>query len=742
MRSFSFTSLLPRARRAQQQLRARLQAWPTPLRLLMLLVASFSILVAYVSEVRYWALADPVVDTGQSNQILYTTIFDHRLFYYPWGWLSTQGSYFGGHFAPFLFVLLPLYAPFPTPETLLALQAVALGLAAFPLYGFARRRLGSDRQALGIAAIYLAAPLTLAGTWDGFHLEAFLPFFFFSAFYEAERKEWRRFLLFYIAGLCVIETVLPFALVYLSIWGLQLWLKRPFRFRIGGDPERRTVLAAFGITVGWVIASQVVIEHFTPYGGFLGGTVSFAWVILGSHSGAGIFTQAALHPGRALLALSFDAGTKVLYLLVLLGCLSFFPLFGQWKYLFAAGTWLAMSLLSDWNAFYTLGVQYLYYPLVFLIGGLPGGINQLARVANKVRELWRSQKWAVRSTSALRPPPASSRGALVAVGVAVALGSSSVMGVFVTPTPSYYFPSVPTGWPTPSQHEAYLEEVLHMIPRNAFVATTQDLLAPISDSDHAYLIPVRPPPGANDSNLNFTVMPLVRHDVDAAKYILLDYSNVSSLLSATFLFQYADLSGFGIRAAVQGIYLYEKGWTGPPERWVPMQLTLGARSVIPGDAGVVPGSSPGGPPVLYHPAGEQNGTLIWRDAWPQSPILLAPGLYQLTYVLAYSSSVRGLQAHVALSAARGVLGVGPLSIGGVPVPSWRSEFFQERGYYDPLGSLALDVPPGGALSGWGNLSVSLSWAQPGFLQDQGWVDNPDVALALTSITLVQSQVYP
>ena len=74
-------------------------------------------------------------DLGIFNQAFSTTIHQHR-FFYETGDLSfnPNGNFFGVHFSPILFILLPFYAIYPSPETLLVMQTVILALGALPVY--------------------------------------------------------------------------------------------------------------------------------------------------------------------------------------------------------------------------------------------------------------------------------------------------------------------------------------------------------------------------------------------------------------------------------------------------------------------------------------------------------------------------------------------------------------------------------------------------------------------------------
>ena len=69
------------------------------------------------------------LDLSIINNVLYNTLHGNTLY------SSIQGhSYLGDHFTPILFLILPVYAIYQSPITLLVLQTIFLGLAALPIY--------------------------------------------------------------------------------------------------------------------------------------------------------------------------------------------------------------------------------------------------------------------------------------------------------------------------------------------------------------------------------------------------------------------------------------------------------------------------------------------------------------------------------------------------------------------------------------------------------------------------------
>src|SRR5947207_1998400 len=108
---------------------------------------------------RYYTFHTFAWDLGVYSQGLFTTAHANGFF------LSTPdqpnnpgGSLFGVHFAPVLFLLVPLYWLVPSPATLLVVQSFALGSGAPILFRLVRSRLPSDRVAAVFAFGYLLNP--------------------------------------------------------------------------------------------------------------------------------------------------------------------------------------------------------------------------------------------------------------------------------------------------------------------------------------------------------------------------------------------------------------------------------------------------------------------------------------------------------------------------------------------------------------------------------------------------------
>jgi hypothetical protein len=115
------------------------------------LAALYALLFLVVSKERYDTFAFRDQDLAQHAQALWALLHGSTH-------ISIFGvSFLGNHLHWATFALAPLYAMFPTPFLLLAVQTLALAAGAIPLFWIAERRLGG-RLAVAVVAAYLLYP--------------------------------------------------------------------------------------------------------------------------------------------------------------------------------------------------------------------------------------------------------------------------------------------------------------------------------------------------------------------------------------------------------------------------------------------------------------------------------------------------------------------------------------------------------------------------------------------------------
>jgi uncharacterized membrane protein len=674
---------------------------------LLLAVAAFGAFVGWVWSTRYWAFQTATWDLGVYHQAIYTTLFDHRLFYYtadlPAG---TNGNLFASHFSPFLGLLLPFYALAPNPSGLLVLQAVGLAAGAIPVYALARRHLGGGAWPALFAGVYLLSPLTIGTGWYDFHPEAFLPVTALTAIYFYEERRLWPFLGAWVLTLSVIETIAPFLLVLSGVGLVSALLRR----RTLEPAERRSEiilnLVALAAAAAWLGLAAVVTFTFSSAGGTFGPGYANAWSILGARSILSVYPTALLSPGSAAAALQHDSSLKLLYVVVVYGGLGFLPLFGRVRYQLPALAWIGLAALSNHVGYYVVNDQYLGYLIPFLFPAAIGGVAW-----------WRSVR--------LRPFHTGLRAPAVA-GVLVAglLLTSAVVSPFLA-VPAGSFNAVPHGLPTVTTADDVAHQVIEMIPAGAPVFTTTFLFPEVSDRADAYVLPM--------SSLfinNGTFQGTVGQYVNESQYVLVDY--LVDFTGAWVLTETANLTGFGLEAAADGAYLWERGWTGPPELWVPFNESV-AGGALDHDLGVVDTSN-AGPfgPSLDHPAALGSGE-FWLGPTIED---LPPGTYRVTAEAQVTATNPGTQVSLALLD-HGVgivvktLAVSPTS------RDYAFTFTPAPGPANVLVNLSASWAGAGNSTFPVDWSYTLPWTGPGFFQTEGWVVSGSASERLYGVSVVQ-----
>jgi uncharacterized membrane protein len=144
-------------------------------------------------------------DLGLFDQIFWNTTQGR-----PWESTMSLGqplphSYFSDHFSPAYLLVVPFYAVFPYPQTLLVIQTLMLALGAVPIYLLARDKFAPGfARVAWVAAYFLFLPLAFINLSDFHELAlAVVPLGFALYFLERRRVGW--FLVSLLAAFLVKE---------------------------------------------------------------------------------------------------------------------------------------------------------------------------------------------------------------------------------------------------------------------------------------------------------------------------------------------------------------------------------------------------------------------------------------------------------------------------------------------------------------------------------------------------------
>ncbi len=149
--------------------------------ILLIVVSVYIIVFGTLAARQHLAFQTGALDLGNYDQAMWNAAHGRGLTMSTQPNISTHRM--GHHVEPILYLLVPLYWLWPNPLTLLWVQTIALGLAAWPLFLLSARRLNSYWLALSIALAYLLLPATQAVNLFDFHAVALSPLFMLWALY-------------------------------------------------------------------------------------------------------------------------------------------------------------------------------------------------------------------------------------------------------------------------------------------------------------------------------------------------------------------------------------------------------------------------------------------------------------------------------------------------------------------------------------------------------------------------------
>jgi uncharacterized membrane protein len=371
-------------------------------------------------------------DLGNFSQALWSTWRGEILM------SSLRGfSLLGDHFHPMLFLLTPLYALLPFPQTLLVLQSLALASGAPAVYLLARRKGCGGIPAAGLAFLYLCHPGLWGANLFDFHVVVLAcPLWLWHMALRGQRPG----LAWLFAGLALICGEAS----WMVLLGLGLYDLSTRRWRRG----LIQLVAGLG---GFLLVTKLILP--------LMGGGGYTYVDRYSYLGKGI-TQIVWNmissPDLVLEHLLVPG--KIDYLLALLGGVMFLPLIYPPAILLFLPL-LAGLILSDYRPQWSFDLHYSALLMAPLFAAGACGLERLVRFTPRIK---------------LAP------GALFALLLLSGLISmdASPMGRF---------------WkllfnPTPQAHEA-----LAQVPPDAHVAAQECLAPHLTNRRNLYELPLVPP---------------------------------------------------------------------------------------------------------------------------------------------------------------------------------------------------------------------------------------------------------
>jgi uncharacterized membrane protein len=266
-------------------------------------VAAFSVCFAALSIARQRAFNTGRFDLGNMTQAVWATAHGH--FLEVTNLAGEQTSRLGSHFDPILAAFAPLWLAWPSPDMLMTVQAIAVGLGALPVFWLARKHLDSQHAGLGFALAYLLYPATEWLTLNEFHPVALACPLLLYAFWYLDEDRLVPFAVFSLLAIACKEEI-GFVVAGFGVWYLV---------------SRRRWKEGAGIVAVGVAASAIAVEVVVPH--FSGSASAFysRYSEVGGTPG-GILRTLFTHPTRVLgNAFSRDHLDYLAHMLVPLGFL-------------------------------------------------------------------------------------------------------------------------------------------------------------------------------------------------------------------------------------------------------------------------------------------------------------------------------------------------------------------------------------------------------------------------------------
>ena len=221
---------------------ARERAWPIAVWAAMLV---WTVVLCAVAHEAFRSFRVGRFDLGNMVQAVWSTT-QGRPLESTHGATGEQMVRLGGHADPFLVLLAPLWAAWPSPLSLAFAQIAVVSLGALPVFWLARRHLGSERTAGLLALAYLAYPWVATSAVSLIHPVTFAITFFLLCVWFLDTERLALFAVFAALAMSTGE------LMGLPIVGLGIW----FAF-VRSRPLPGAAIALAG--AAWTLVAVFVI---------------------------------------------------------------------------------------------------------------------------------------------------------------------------------------------------------------------------------------------------------------------------------------------------------------------------------------------------------------------------------------------------------------------------------------------------------------------------------------------------
>ena len=452
----------------------------------------YTIVFSFLSIYRHYAFGTHAWDLGIFTQSFWTTLNGNLFLYHTCELIVNQtGVFFGVHFSPILFLVLPLYGIFQSPETLLVLQSLILALASIPIYMLAKETTGKRTIGIVFAAAYLLYPAIQHVNVYEFHVQSFLPLFFGFMTYFMIKEDWPKYFIFtFLALMCEEHAswIVFFVGLYIG-WRYRGEIISSLRKKTFTNKKLIIACLTLVLSLVWYWFTLWQRSTFFPtnpetMSDFLG-LGNFG--ILGASNPIEVPILIILRPLNAIEALINNGILKLVFFVFIFGPLAFYSL-KSLASMIPAVPFFVFALFSQSIFHHILGTQYPAYLTFFIFAAAIFGFSRKPR-------------------NIKRP--------LVTIMV-----SSLVFFVIVSPL-SPTVTLFPTNYKVVSfgNHEEMLQQVLETVPPNASILTQDNIFPHVSHRVEAYVIPDR---WIQSGALQRISLEFVNQTMGQVEYVLVD----------------------------------------------------------------------------------------------------------------------------------------------------------------------------------------------------------------------------
>jgi len=464
----------------------------------------------------------------------------------PYG--NPSGNFLGVHFSPIMYLILPFYALFQSPQFLLIFQSFILAIAALPLYWLARDKLGNKLYALAFATIYLLNPaLHGVNTFD-FHLEIFTPVFFLFAFYYLEKGEWYKAVPFMILELTTLEFA-PFIVFSLGLYFFLKKIMEGYRKKQPNLTIAKRLAIPMIIMIGSICSFYIALQVVSSINPLKSKGPYRNWGYWGENVFEALGNMVR-NPGEIIIML-FTPIEKTYFIIFLFSSVLFLPLLAPLE-LIMSFPWLLAALLTDYQPYYQPYFQYTVLALGQIFIAAVYGFQRLL-----------SQK----HTNSTNNKNSSQKKAIVMMMTLNLFLYATISPVGISAFTNRSIRPYAIGIDVDFNHVNKVHEALGLIPLNASVATIHDLFPHLCQRLHAY----------------FLKWPL-DYDVE---YIIVDVKSptfawgIYGLTPDEIVIKLLEDKEYGISVSIDGVLILKKGYTGSVQLYSPQVDVFNYNHLIP-----------------------------------------------------------------------------------------------------------------------------------------------------------------